>query len=135
MKYATIQKAFLDDWNAQAFGLVTYYPERNATPTNDHAELMMIPADNAVATLGTDGENDVRGIFQVSLKYRTGRGNGEILEQADIICAAYPSGRIITANSQQVRILGAQLNGPRSDNGWLRATISINFSAFVRRQA
>lgn len=135
MRYATIQKAFLQDWDAQAFGIATYYPDRNAAPTSDHAELAMLPAGNDVKTLGGDGENDVTGIFQITLKFRTGRGNGEILEQADTICQAYPSGRIITADSQQVRIWGAQLNGPRSDNGWLRATISINFSAYVRRQA
>ena len=133
MRYADIQSALLTAWDDGAFGLTTYLPDRNETPTTNHARLMFMPAVNTPATLGDDGTNEVAGIFQADVMMRTGRGNGEALEVVDTICAAFPSGRRLTYNGQQVIIWGAELNGPKSEGGWLRATVSINFAAYVRR--
>ena len=133
MRYADIQSALLIAWEGGAFGLTTYLPDRNETPTTDHARLAILPAKNTPATMGDDGTNEVAGVFQVDVMMRTGRGNGEALEKVDAICAAFPSGRRLTYNGQQVIIWGAELNGPKSEGGWLRATVSINFAAYVRR--
>lgn len=133
MRYADIQSALLTAWDDGAFGLTTYLPDRNEMPTTNHVRLMLIPAVNTPATLGDDGTNEVAGIFQADIMMRTGRGNGEALEVVDAICAAFPSGRRLAYNGQQVIIWGAELNGPKSEGGWLRATVSINFAAYVRR--
>jgi len=133
MRYADIQSALLAAWDDGAFGLTTYLPDRNETPTTDHARLSILPAKNTPATMGDDGTNEVAGVFQVDVMMRTGRGNGEALEKVDAICTAFPSGRRISYNGQQVIIWGAELNGPKSEGGWLRATVSINFAAYVRR--
>ena len=133
MRYADIQSALLTAWDDGAFGLTTYLPDRNETPTTDHARLAILPAKNTPATMGDDGTNEVAGLFQVDVMMRTGRGNGEALGKVDAICTAFPSGRRLTYNGQQVIIWGAELNGPKSEGGWLRATVSINFAAYVRR--
>lgn len=133
MRYADIQSALIDAWNDGAFGITTILPDRNEAPTTDHARLSFIPAANTPATMGDDGTNEVPGIFQADIMMRTGRGNGEILDVVDTVCAAFPSGRRVSYNGQQVIIWGAALNGPKSEGGWLRATVSINFAAYVRR--
>ena len=133
MRYADIQSALLTAWGDGAFGLTTYLPDRNETPTTDHARLAILPAKNTPATMGDDGTNEVAGVFQVDVMMRTGRGNGEALEKVDAICTAFPSGRRLTYNGQQVIIWGAELNGPKSEGGWLRATVSIYCAAYVRR--
>ncbi len=133
MRYADIQSALIDAWNDGNFGLTTLLPDRNENPTTDHARISFLPAVNTPATMGDDGTNEVAGIFQIDVMMRTGRGNGEILETVDTVCAAFPSGRRVSYNGQQVIIWGAALNGPKSEGGWLRATVSINFAAYVRR--
>lgn len=133
MRYADIQSALITAWNDGDFGLTTYLPDRNENPTTDHARLSFIPAANTPATMGDDGTNEVAGIFQADIMLRTGRGNGEALEIVDTVCAAFPSGRRLSYNGQQVIIWGADLNGPKTEGGWLRATVSINFAAYVRR--
>jgi len=133
MRYADIQSALLTAWDDGGFGLTTYLPDRNETPTTNHARITFLPAGNTAATMGDDGTNEVSGVLQVDVMMRTGRGNGEALETVDAICAAFPSGRRLTYNDQQVIIWGAELNGPKSEGGWLRATVSINFAAYVRR--
>lgn len=133
MRYADIQSALLTAWDGGDFGLTTYLPDRNEMPTTNHARITFLPAGNTAATMGDDGTNEVTGILQVDVMMRTGRGNGEALETVDSICAAFPSGRRLTYNDQQVIIWGAELNGPKSEGGWLRATVSINFAAYVRR--
>jgi len=133
MRYADIQSALIDAWNDGNFGLTTLLPDRNENPTTDHARISFLPAVNIPATMGDDGTNEVAGIFQIDVMMRTGRGNGKILETVDTVCAAFPSGRRVSYSGQQVIIWGAALNGPKSEGGWLRATVSINFAAYVRR--
>lgn len=135
MKYATIQKALIQAWDAAAFGLTTFYPDRNYTPTDDHVRLSFLPVDNSPATMGDDGTNEVSVILQVDVMFRTGRGNGELLEQVDSICTAFPSGSRFTADSQQVICWGAELSTITTDGGWLKAVVSINATAYVRRQS
>jgi len=135
MRFADIQSALFASWATGAYGLTTYYPNRDYNPAtgDDHARLFVLWGGSDAATMGSDGTNEVTGIFQIDIMYRTGRGNGEALETVDAICAAFPSGRRLTYNDQQVIIWGAELNGPKSEGGWLRATVSINFAAYVRR--
>lgn len=135
MKYATIQKAMIQAWKDADFGLTTFYPDRNYNPTTDHARLFFLPVDNVPATMGADGANDISVIMQADIMYRTGRGNGEALEIVDAVCAAFPSGLRLTADGQQVVCRGAQLSSIITDGGWLKAVVSINASAYVRRQS
>lgn len=134
MRHSDIQAAFLSDWDAQDFGITTFRPQRTHEPTNDHVRLNYLPAGNDPSSLGADGSNEVTGIFQADLCFRTGRGNGEMLEKVDIISTAYPTGRRIEHGGQQVIIRGTTVSAPRVENGWLVASLSINFSAYVRRQ-
>lgn len=133
MSYSIIQTALFKDWQAQDFALPTYYPGRNETPINDHIQLIFLPVSNRVASMGADGSNEVIGILQADVMYRTGRGTGEILTITDAIVAAYPSGRHIVEQGQDVTIWGAEPSQPRTDGGWQKISISINFTAYVRR--
>lgn len=133
MRYADIQSALITAWDGAGFSLTTFYPDREYNPTGNHARLAFIPAGNDVATLGSTGTNEITGILQADILYQTGRGNGEILEKVDAVCAVFIPGHRVTYNNQQVTIVGANLRGPLSEGGWLRATVSITFSAYVQR--
>ena len=133
MIYADIQRAFIDAWQAANFDLQTFYPNREYKPTGNHAVMYFMPADNNVSTLGSTGTNEIIGIFQIDVMYKTGRGNGEILEKCDEITSAFVSGQRITYSTQQVTIWGSQMRQPENENGWLKAIITIEFSAFARR--
>lgn len=135
MKYATVQKALIQAWIDADFGLTTFYPDRNYDPTTEHARLFFLPVDNVPATMGADGTNDISVIMQADIMYSTGRGNGELLEMVDTVCAAFTSGTRFTADNQQVVCWGAQLSSIVTDGGWLKAVVSINASAYVRRQS
>lgn len=133
MSYSIIQEAFLKDWQSQAFGLPVFYEGRNSTPTVDHLRLSFLPVSNRAASLGADGSNEVIGILQADVVMRTGRGTGEMLAVVDLIVDAYPTGRRISEAGQSVVIWGAEPSSIRSDGGWQKISISINFSAYVRR--
>ena len=81
MRFADIQSALFASWVAGNYGLTTYYPNRDYNPAavDYHARLFVLWAGSDAATLGDDGTNEVTGIFQVDLMYRTGRGDGEAL--------------------------------------------------------
>ena len=133
MIYSSIQRAFIDAWQAADFGIQTFYPDREYAPTGNHARMFFIPADNTVSTLGGTGTNEITGLFQIDVMYKTGRGNGEILTKCDEITSAFVSGQRINYSSQQVTIWGSQMRQPQDENGWLKAIITIEFSAFARR--
>ena len=135
MRFADIQSALFASWVAGRHGLTTYYPNRDYNPAagDDHARLFVLWAGSDAATLGDDGTNEVTGIFQVDIMYRTGRGDGEALEKIDEICADYTSGTRLTYDGQQVVIWGATPTTLSTENGWLRSVLTINFSAYVRR--
>ena len=135
MRFADIQSALLASWVAGSYGLTTCYPNRDYNPAagDDHARLFVLWAGSDAATLGDDGTNEVTGIFQVDIMYRTGRGDGEALEKIDEICADYTSGTRLTYDGQQVVIWGATPTTLSTENGWLRSVLTINFSAYVRR--
>ena len=135
MRFADIQSALFDSWVAGSYGLTTYYPNRDYNPAtgDDHARMIVLWAGSDAATLGDDGTNEVTGIFQIDLMYRTGRGDGEALEKIDEICADYVSGTRLTYDSQQVVICGATPTTLSTDYGWLRSVLTINVSAYVRR--
>lgn len=134
MRYATIQAALFRAWIAADFGVTIVYPDRDAAANTEHVRLSLIPVDSTPATLGPTGANQVTGILQADFHFRTGRGNGEALSVVDAVCAAFPSGLILTEDGQQLAIWGAKLDKIFSDGGWLRAIISIQFTAHVRRQ-
>ena len=135
MRFADIQSALFASWVAGNYGLTTYYPNRDYNPAtgDDHARLFVLWAGSDAATLGDDGINEVTGIFQIDLMFRTGRGDGEALEKIDEICADYTSGTRLTYDGQQVVIWGATPTTLSTENGWLRSVLTINFSAYVRR--
>jgi len=135
MRFADIQSALFASWVAGSYGLATYYPNRDYNPAagDDHARLFVLWAGSDAATLGDDGTNEVTGIFQIDIMYRTGRGDGEALEKIDEICADYTSGSRLTYDGQQVVIWGATPTTLSTENGWLRSVLTINFSAYVRR--
>jgi hypothetical protein len=135
MRFADIQSALFASWATGAYGLTTYYPNRDYNPAagDDHARLFVLWGGSDAATMGSDGTNEVTGIFQIDLMFRTGRGDGEALEMIDTICADYISGTRLNYNSQQVVIWGATPTTLATENGWLRSVLTINFSAYVRR--
>lgn len=133
MKYADIQSAIITRWKAGNYGLTTFYPNRPYNPTGDHARITVLTADSEPASLGATGTNRVSGVLQIDLMYTDGRGDGELLEIIDTIMADFQSGAKMAYNGQTVDVWGSQLRAPRSEGGWLRAIISINFTAQVRR--
>ena len=135
MRFGDIQSALLESWTTVNYCITTFWPNRDYNPAagQNHARLFVLWAGSDPVKLGYTGENDVKVIFQVDLMYATGRGDGELLDVADSICSDYRSGVRLEYDGQQVIVWGASPSQIVSDGGWLRCSLSIPFSAHVRR--
>jgi len=133
MSYANIQAALFQHWNTLDFGLPTFYPDRNENPVGKHIRLSLGIAPTEIATLGSNGDNREQGFLQADVCYETGFGNGAILGKMEEIRAEFPTGLRISYSGQEVIIWTASMTPPRSEDGWLRGIITINFTAYVRR--
>ena len=135
MKLADIYGALVTRYLSGNFGITTFYPNKDETPTagQHHARIWFLPAENDAASLGGTGFDRQSGILQIDLMYPTNVGLGDMLGQADLIATHFQRGHSETYNSFTVRIDGTSVSGPRNEDGWLRTIISIGWYAHEAR--
>lgn len=134
MSYSEIQSAFFTEWAANnSFGMTTFFPDRDYTPTTEHCRLFFLPSERVAKTLGADGSDDIVGVFQIDLKMQTGKGNGELLEKVDSILSAFNINKVMPYNDARVRVLSTAFKNLGSIDGFLTGVISIEFSSYFRR--
>lgn len=102
----------------------------NATPW---AAVSYIPAQPDVATLGDDGEDEVRGIFQIDLNYPVNSGTQASEQKADSIAQLFKAGERFTYSGQQVVIRSCGRSASYVADSWWRTNISVSFYARMNR--
>lgn len=104
------------------------------TSTNDPwCQVNFLPSEPDVVTLGPDGFNEQRGVFQISLFYPSNTGSGPAKAKADEIITAFPTGRKMTYSGQDVVIRKSGCSSGEQYRGHYRLYVSIYFYAHVNR--
>lgn len=92
-------------------------------------------APSTAATVGSAGEDNHPGIFQVDLNITTGKGTGDLTEEGDRLASAFPSGTELTYNGQKVKITGTSLSPSRYVSKYTRISLSILYYARTWRNS
>lgn len=105
-------------------------------PTVDDtwAQLHNLRASAAVASLGSGGQDDHVGVYQIDVNMPLGTATkADLLAHADTLRAALPAGMLLTHESQTVRVVRADTSPIARVDGWLRISVSITYSAYTFR--
>lgn len=136
MKYAAIYSALVTRYEAGAFGLPTAYPNKQFEPVGQdaYAQILYLPADVTPVSSGPTGLDLHEGIMQITLRYPSDKGQGDLLAKADQIAQHFRAGSERPVyDGQDVILRGVRCSPPTVIGGWLVAAVSINYSAYVRR--
>lgn len=130
--YSAIIKRYVD---AGEFGLDTIYPNKDRRPTGgrEHARIWYMPNGVSAPGVGRQGYDEHQGLVQIDLAYPTNEGIGEMMEKADEIARHFQSGVRAEYNGQDVVVRGSEISPPINEDGWIKASVTIDYSAYVRR--
>lgn len=135
--YLDIEKALIKAYNDLALGLPTSYPaaelDDKQKPDGLWAAVHNIRGSSQPVTLGDQGEDNHPGFMQIDLNYPKNKGSGDLLAKADEILSAFPAGRSLAYNSQEVKVLGTSLSPGRYVGGYYRISLTINYYARTQR--
>lgn len=113
--------------------LPTAYDARDFTPpaSAPWAKVTNVPADKYVHTLGSSGEDNVTGFFQIDYFVPENDGTGRISGYADATLEYFKNGRRFFYGGQEVKVRRSSLTPIRrdSDSASNRITLSIYWDA------
>lgn len=103
-------------------------------PTNStlYVRPTILPADTTQAELGSSGQDENLGIYQVDVFAPIDTGHGVAVTQADAIADAFARGTTLTYNSVNVRIRGVSRGAGRRDGAWYIVPVFINYFSFTQ---
>jgi hypothetical protein len=104
--------------------------ERRTGATSDFIRSTLLPGQNEIASLGPNGYDRVRGLYQVDIFKQIGAGSGAALTQADLILAAFVKGNYLTSNSIKVLIENKWLIPARNLQNFYQTSIIIQWSSY-----
>ncbi len=84
-------------------------------------------------TLGSEGEDNHPGVFQIDVNYPKDRGVGVVLSKVDELGSFFYAGRTITANGQSVMVRSCSLGPGRYVDGYYRTSLSVYYYARTAR--
>ena len=130
-----VNQAFIESFNSIGLGIGIAYENVNFKPANDEpfCTLNLLPDIGTSLMKDVDGQDQVDGIFQVSIYVPSGTSDGEILELADFVLSYYNHNRVLTRNGQEVQIQNSGRGGGRNVDGWYIIDISITWFAYIDR--
>ncbi len=104
-------------------------------PNGPWAQFTNLRAGADVVSLGVGGQDEHRGVYQidVSVPESSAQPRPELLGRADALRAVFVAGRVLTHEGQRVRVRSADVSQIRRVDGWLRVSVSVNYSAFTTR--
>lgn len=113
----------------------TAYEQREFTPPDGlYYSLFNLPADRVPLTLGSDGEDDYVGVFQIDVVSKTGEGVRTIIEAAQVLTAFFTAGTWLNKDGQAVFIRRSQMSQPRKQDVRLVVSVSVFWQARIKRQ-
>jgi len=135
--YLDIEKALITAYKAVGTLVPTGYPgaelEDGDKPDGLWCHVHNVRSESTPVTLGDQGEDNHPGFMQIDINYPKGKGSGDLLVKADEIALAFPSGRALTYNGQEVKVLSTTLGPGRYVGGYYRISLTINYYARTQR--
>ena len=135
--FLDIEKALISAYQAVGTLVPTGYPGAEladaAIPDGLWAHVHNVRTESKPVTLGGTGEDNHAGFLQIDLNYPRGKGSGELLVKADELITAFPAGRALTYNGQEVKVSSSGLGPGRYVGGYYRVSIRINYYARTTR--
>ena len=137
MSETKINAALVTAYRAAMPALVdaTAYEGASFTPTvgQKWAQLTNLRASADPVTLGTGGQDEHSGVFQIDVNVPEDTGTATLLADADTLRAYFVAGRSFTYQTQSVRVRRADVSPIRRVDGWLRVSVSVTYSAITIR--
>ena len=91
-----------------------------------------LPGTNTQSSLGTNGQDNAIGIYQVDVMAKPGTGKKASTMMADNIADHFKRGTKLTYNGCSVRIKGASRKaGRKTGDGWYMVPVEIEYITFT----
>lgn len=97
-------------------------------------KLSNLRAQSNVATMGSKGEDNHPGVFQIDINYPKNLGEGPLLQKADELVKLFPAGSSFTSGGQAVKLTGTSVSPTREVKGFLRVSLSLNYYSRSQRR-
>ena len=121
--------AFEEAINAISPTIATAYENVSFTPSSGvpYQELYDIPASND-HLFTNSSEFEGLGIFQITLKYPSGKGTKDVSNRAELYVSSFPCGRKLTKNGDTITVLQTpKVNNLGVDGDRYVVAVSINY--------
>lgn len=130
-KFLDIEKALIAGYQAVGTLVPTGYPGFELTdsdkPDGLWCNIHNVRTISEPVTLGDAGEDNHSGFMQIDINYPVNRGAGEVLIKADELASAFPSGTVLSYNSQNVIVASTTLSPGRYIGGYYRVSLTVNY--------
>lgn len=103
------------------------------TTGDNFLAIFLLPSPTLQASLGDEGCDEHKGIFQIDIVYNTYSGTHELYQKADEINAIIKSGATFTNNTLNVRIGNVSIQRLTVSDGLATLNMSIDYWAFNKR--
>ena len=142
MSYSEIQSALTEEWvrvneNVLVNELPTSYQNvAFEIPDGDPwAAVFLLASLSNIGSLGSNGDDEFSGIFQIDLMYPLGEGIFRINEAIDLIRGEYKAGKYLTysGGTQWVLVVSCGPTSITEDEGWYKAVITIGWESRINR--
>ena len=132
---ANVRSALIQGYLDAAVGLPTAYENAKFDKPTDTpwAAVFILPNQPVVASLGSSGQDDHRGIMQIDLSYPLGSGEEDLQAKVDLLCQHFTAGKRLVYNAQEVILGPSGRSGGRSVDGWFRVSVTVPWQARVSR--
>lgn len=84
-------------------------------------------------TLGPEGYDEHVGIIQIDVNYPAGKGTGDLLDKATEIARAFKPGLTLPYGSMELRTLAVSASPDRIVGGYVKVSVSVNYSVRASR--
>lgn len=135
--FEDIDKAFIgimvdNDFSMPVAFENVFFDETEITQKN-YLSCFLLPVPTVQATLGDEGCDNHRGLFQIDILFDSLKGSHLLTQKADEINAVIKSGATFTHNSLNVRIQNVSRQRLTVSDGLARLTMTIEYFAFNKR--
>lgn len=135
MSYVDIDGALIQGYLDMALGLPTSYPNQDfeIPDSGDWAILTQLPSGTAPASLKEMGMDEHVGILQIDFNTESGNGTDDLESYRQAVYDQFVAGKRFTRNLQVVHIDATSRVPLRQVDGWMRATVEVNWTARTTR--